>query len=136
MLAHAHELCGNHAGAQLAIERAESLGAADDRVNFVIAHSVRARLALTDGDEQAERWARSAVDYALLSDFIVFQAQAKLSLADVLGALGRRTEAAAEAREALALYEAKGDGPGAALARAALEALGVAGGPTPLSRPR
>jgi hypothetical protein len=102
----------------------------------VIAHAVRARLALADRDEQAaERWARSALDYASLSDFIIFQAQARLTLAEVLAALGRRDEAAAEAGEALTLYESKGDQPGAAQASAALEALAVLTEPAAPSRP-
>jgi class 3 adenylate cyclase len=135
MLARAYELSGDHAAARAAVDLAESLGAAEDRVNFVITHTVRACLALTDRDEQAaERWARSAIDYALLSDFILIQAQAKLTLADVLAALGRRDEAATEAREALTLYESKGDQPSAAQARAALEALGMLTRPEAPSR--
>ena len=130
LLARAYELCGNQAGARVAVDRAESLGAPEDRVNFVIAHTVRARLALADRDEQAaERWARSAVDHASLSDFILIQAQAKLTLAEVLTAIGHRDEAAAEAGEGFTLFESKGDQPGAAEASAALEALGVPTGP-------
>jgi hypothetical protein len=71
---------------------------------------VRAQLALADGDgERAERWARSAVDNAFLTDFVSYQGAAKLELARVLASLGRRDEAEVEVREALAIYEAKGD---------------------------
>jgi len=80
-------------------------------------------------DDPALKSARSAIDLALLSDFILIQAQSKLTLADVLAALGRRDEAAAEARASLTLYESKGDQPSAAQARAALEVLGMLTGP-------
>jgi hypothetical protein len=93
-------------------------------INHAITHRVRARLALADEDQEAaERWARSAVHDAFLTDFVRFQAAAKLDLARVLSASGRRDEALAEALEALAIHEAKGDRPGIAKTQALLVQL-------------
>lgn len=61
--------------------------------------------------------------YAFTTDRPTYQGEAKLELARVLTALGRRDEAIAAAREALAIHEAKGDRPGMAEARAMLREL-------------
>jgi hypothetical protein len=93
-------------------------------VNFIITHGVRAQLALADGDgEAAERWARSAVDYASLTDQLRDQANTKLDLARLLTALERPEAATAEARAALELFLTKGDRPGAQQTRALLDEL-------------
>ena len=95
-------------------------------MNFIITHGVRAQLALADGDgEAAERWARSAVDHASLTDNLVRQANAKLDVARVLTALERPEEAIREARAALDLFLTKGDHPGADQTRALLDELGT-----------
>ncbi len=126
MLAQAHELLGHRDAARAAVELSDELGAADDEINGAITHAVRARLSLADGDRgAAERWARSAVEHALLTDFVVDQANAKLELALVLSALGRDEEAIPEVRAALDLFAVKGDRTGADRARALLEQLGV-----------
>jgi class 3 adenylate cyclase len=125
MLAQAHELLGHRDAARAAAELSDELGAADDEINGAITHAVRARLSLADGDRgAAERWARSAVEHALLTDFVVDQANAKLELALVLSALGRDEEAIPEVRAAHDLFAAKGDRTGADRARALLEHLG------------
>jgi class 3 adenylate cyclase len=126
LLALVEEKLGNREDAQDAIELSDELSAPEDVINCAITHGVRARLALADGDaEAAERWARSAVHYAFVTDFPQTQGQAKLVLADVLKALGRGAEATAEARAALDLFTAKGDRPGAEQARTLLDAVSV-----------
>ncbi len=125
-LAEVSERLGDREAALAAIELSDQLSAPQDVINYTITHRVRARLALAEGDgEQAERWVRSAVDNAFVTDFVLFQAHAKLELARVLSALGRSEEAAAEAHAALGLYEAKGDRPGCAQARGFLAELGI-----------
>ena len=57
------------------------------------------------------------------TDFVGERAASKLQLARVLAASGRSEEAAAEGREALTIYESKGDRPGAGAARALLDEL-------------
>jgi HEPN domain-containing protein len=85
---------------------------------------VRARLRLADGDHQeAERWARSAVELCSRTDYILEQATTKLELARVLTAAGNPDEAVAEAHEALELFQAKGDQPNTAKARILLDQL-------------
>jgi hypothetical protein len=124
VLAEVNEQLGDRAAAWRAIQLAEELGAPEDIANFVITHAVRARLALADGDlVAAERWARSAVDYASETDFYRERGSTKLTLSRVLVQLGEREEALAEARGALEIYLAKGDQPRAARARAMVEEL-------------
>ncbi len=123
-LAEAYELLHRADDARAAIALSEQLSTAEDVINFVITHRVRARLALADGNgDAAERWARSAVRYALPTDFIWELARTRLNLAHVLAAIGRPDEAWFEAQAALDLYELKGDRPGAALARRRLSHL-------------
>jgi len=124
LLAELCEKLGDRDGAQAAIALSEKLGAAEDVVNYVITHGVRARLALRDGDhESAERWARSAVRYAFQTDFYLFRASSKMVLAQVLEAAGDKHAASVEAKAALAGFEAKGDRPHTAQARALLAGL-------------
>jgi tetratricopeptide (TPR) repeat protein len=124
VLAELYEALGDRDAALAAVDLSDQLSPREDVINFAITHRVRAQLALADGDgERAERWARSAVDNAFLTDFVSYQGAAKLELARVLARLGRRDEAEVEAREALAIYEAKGDRPGMAQAQAVLGAL-------------
>lgn len=95
VLAQIEALLGDRAAAIAAIaaiELSDQLSAPEDVINCAITHRVRARLALTDGDaEAAERWARSAVDHALMTDFVRIQAEAKLELALTLAGLGAPT---------------------------------------------
>ena len=124
LLAQAHWRLGNTAAAVAAIELSDELGDPDDIANFIITHGVRAQLALADGDgEAAERWARSAVDQASLTDNLVQQANTKLDLARILIALGRPGEATPAAHTALDLFVTKGDRPGSEQARALLDEL-------------
>jgi len=128
-LAEAYELVGDGAAASAAIATAEELSAPDDIVNFAITYAVRARLALSGGDDEAaERWARSAVEHAERTEFVWDRARARLTLAQVLSALERKEEAAAELRQAVELYERKGDRPRAEQARSLLAEIGEQSG--------
>jgi len=125
-IADVQELRGNRAAAQAAIELSEGLSASVDLVNFATTHRVRARMALADGEpEEAERWARSAVEFAFRTDFPKHQAETKLGLAHVLRARARLDEAREEAQAALELYEAKGDRISAARVGALIDEIGT-----------
>ena len=127
-LSEVHELLGDRAAAEQAIDLSEKLSAVEDVVNPIVTHRVRARLALGEGDLQgAERWARAAVAEAFRTEFVVQQGTARLQLAHVLSALGRREEATSEARSALERFESKGDRPGAERAVALLDELSTGG---------
>jgi tetratricopeptide (TPR) repeat protein len=123
-LAEAHERLGDRAAAEAAVELAEQMSAPDDAVNFALTHGVRARLALAADDlEAAERWARSALERALTTEFPLDQARQRINLADVMQEIDRRDVAESETRLALELFELKEDRPGAAAARARLARL-------------
>ena len=127
MLAEISQALGDHQGALAAAERSDELGADVDVINSAITHRVRAGLARASGDfKNAEKWARSAVQYAFQTDFPSYQAAAKIELARVLRELERCAEAVTEAHEALAISEAKADKPQAARARSVLDELGRA----------
>jgi tetratricopeptide (TPR) repeat protein len=120
--AEANELLGKRDAAIAAIELAEQLGAPEDVFNYVVTHQVRARIALADGEgEAARQWARSAVDNAEQTDYLVFLAGARLELARVEYALGDLDAAVSGAEAALGLFSLKGDRPGAEKSRALLE---------------
>ena len=61
--------------------------------------------------------------YAFRTDMLEVRADAKLDLASVLEAAGRREDAVPEARVALELFTAKGHRPGMDRAQALLAAL-------------
>jgi tetratricopeptide (TPR) repeat protein len=127
MLGRARAAMNDTPAAHAAVVMAEELSAPRDIANFVITHMTRAALAERAGElEGAERWARSALEHALRTDFIDFQADARLALATALAAGARTDDAVQQAREALALYELKQDVPGARRARAVLSDLVVA----------
>jgi hypothetical protein len=89
-------------------------------------HSVRARLALGEAEKDAaEKWARSAVELSLPTDYVVIQGNAELELAHVLSTFGQTDDAAAEAAKALDLFQSKGDRPGADRARALIAQIGA-----------
>ncbi|MGN6169359.1 MAG: ATP-binding protein, partial [Solirubrobacteraceae bacterium] len=126
MLAWANALLGDREAAISAVEEAERLSAAEDVLNFIYTHMVRSTLALTDGDlDAAERWARSARDWAYRAQGADQRGGAELQLARVLAARGRLEQATEAAHAALDVFEHRGDRPRSAQARAALEALGV-----------
>jgi tetratricopeptide (TPR) repeat protein len=115
---------GDHAAAREALELSERIASPDDEANAAITLRVRSQLALAEAElEPAEDWARRAVAKGFESDFPEMRGDARLQLAKVHAASGRPEEAAAEAREALAIHEAKGDRPGMAQAQAFLKVL-------------
>jgi tetratricopeptide (TPR) repeat protein len=123
-IAEAHLLLGHRAEALAAVEESDSLSAEEDVLNFAATHAVRARLALAEGDaEAAERWARSAVEFAFRTDFARIRGEALLELAQVLRELGRPREAAIEARRARDVHARKGFLPGLAAAESVLREL-------------
>jgi hypothetical protein len=123
-LADAHEQLGERDAARAAIDLSEAFGGEEDLDATMITHSVRARLALADENlAEAENWARMAVECASRTDAIIGQGKTRIELARVLAAAERSSEAAAEAWEALELFEAKGDQPNAAKARRLLDHL-------------
>jgi ATP/maltotriose-dependent transcriptional regulator MalT len=90
-------------------ELAEALGEADDVLTQVPWRGVRARILAGRGDsEGARRLASEAVDLAATSDPRL-RADALIDLADVLEAVGDRESSEPPLREALGLYELKGD---------------------------
>jgi tetratricopeptide (TPR) repeat protein len=126
MLAWANALLGDREAASSAVEKAERLSAAEDALNFIYTHMVRSMLALTDGDlEGAERWARSAHEWAYRTQGADQRGNADLQLARVLAARGRRDEAVQAAHAALELFEHREDQPRISQARAQLDALGA-----------
>jgi tetratricopeptide (TPR) repeat protein len=119
----AYEQLGERDAAVAAIELAESLVDEEDLGTLLITNSVRSRLALAENDvADAERWARSAVEYASRTDEIVAHGETKMDLARVL-AVNRPYEAVAEAEGALALFDENGDLPNAVNARTLLDDL-------------
>ena len=132
LLALAHAQLRHRDAARAAIELAEEFGTDEDALTNAMTHRVRAWFALTDGDRaDAARWARSAGAQALLSDYVVVEARARLDLARVLSALGQRENATTEARAARELFVAKGDRPGDVQTQALLDEL-VEPAPVPL----
>jgi ATP/maltotriose-dependent transcriptional regulator MalT len=123
-LAMAHAALGDSESAQAAIELSEALCAEEDVATLILIDLVRSRLALAAGDlEAAERWARSAVEYASRTDFVPSLIETKLDLGQVLLANGQTDEAQALLQEALRHSEAKGDQPYADRARELLASI-------------
>jgi tetratricopeptide (TPR) repeat protein len=100
------------------IKEGEGLSASDDLFNQVISGTLRANvLAARHELDEAERFARDALEIAVGTDFLESTAAAWLALAETL----RTTDEIAArdaAAEALALYERKGNLVGAQRARA------------------
>ena len=123
-LAAMYERAGDRDAALAAIERSDEMSPEHDVINYAITHAVRARLALTDTDlAGAQRWAESALEHAMMTDFVAFQAGARLELARVLATSGSTTEARSQARASLDTFSAKGDLNGVQQARALLDEL-------------
>jgi len=102
--------------------RYEQFAAPDDRIAQWQWSAVRAKV-LADRDllSEAETLARAAVSTIDPTDYIFHRGDARMSLAYVLRTAGRPAEAAILLREALELYERKGDVADAAKARAELD---------------
>jgi tetratricopeptide (TPR) repeat protein len=126
----AHVLCAlerfDEAERYAAIAR--TVAAEDDVLAHVAGRQAQALVLAARGEtEEAERLAREAV--RILMDAGAecpnYQADALMNLAKVLGTVGKPSEAGQAAREALALYERKGNRPSSEVARTCLQELGV-----------
>jgi ATP/maltotriose-dependent transcriptional regulator MalT len=114
--------------AQGRVDEAESLtraaernGATDDMTTQVVWRSVRARVLSTRGRHaDAEALGREAASLAGETDDVNMRADALLDLASVLRPADQPEEAETRVREALAIYEAKGNEVSAERTRALL----------------
>jgi tetratricopeptide (TPR) repeat protein len=101
----------------------ERLTVPDDADGQISLRRVRAKLLARRGEvEEAERLAREAVSIAARTDFLDPHAQAFADLATVLRLAGRPEESAAAAKEAIRLYEEKGNIAAAAALAATMSA--------------
>ena len=97
------------AGRPVDVERLAGMAAAKHGHARALLEAAIAGVHLNAGRlAEAERDARSAVDYYATTDFITFHANSSLILGDVLRAAGRRAEADAAFQTALDLYGQKG----------------------------
>jgi tetratricopeptide (TPR) repeat protein len=120
-----------HAQALYALGRYDEAGDAAMKATAVVDTSaitlglgVRGMVAARRGDlAGAEELARRAIAVIEESDFTVDRADARAALAEVLELAGRFDEAAEAARDALELYEAKGNVLQAGHARTRLDRL-------------
>jgi class 3 adenylate cyclase/tetratricopeptide (TPR) repeat protein len=122
-LAEVLHLQGRNEEARRLTEQAEAAAEPEIPEQFLW-RKARARvLAVQGAGEEAERLAREAVDLAAQTDHLEEHADALMTLADVLRQAGRAAEAAPAVRDALRLYQQKGN---TVLTRRAQEALGSA----------
>jgi class 3 adenylate cyclase/tetratricopeptide (TPR) repeat protein len=93
---------------RLAIE-GEELGASEDVVNFAAGRGLRARVAADRAEHaDAERLARSGLEYAYKTDFPSVHATAHSALAHALAAAGQTTDARTELERAIELWSRHG----------------------------
>jgi tetratricopeptide (TPR) repeat protein len=122
----ARSLCdlGRLDEAETYAEIALRVAAEDDLASQTTGRSVRALVLAARGEfADAEPLAREAVDLYAEAEAPNFQADTWMDLAKVLRMAGKLDEAAGAAREALALYELKGNRPASASTRAFIEEL-------------
>jgi len=123
-LAHALYLCGELDEAERLAAEGEAIGGAEDVVNFAVGRGVRSMVLADRGEPaEAEALGRSAVGYALRTDFPRVHAEAYLALAHVLRRVGRTDEARELVAQAIERYELRGAVVSAAKARALLAEL-------------
>jgi tetratricopeptide (TPR) repeat protein len=102
----------------------ERAGAPNDPDSQVAWRRIRARVLAGRGEhEEAERLARAAVEVAFETDFLSFQGLALEDLAEVLLLGGQPQEAEAALREAIDVFERKGNVVSAARCGAALDTI-------------
>jgi tetratricopeptide (TPR) repeat protein len=115
---------GKYADAERYAALAERITPPDDVSGVSLWRSVRAKLAAREGNfESAETLAREAAALLEHSDALDPRGKTLLDLAEVLALVGRREEAADEARRALELFETKGNLVAAEWARARVSEL-------------
>jgi tetratricopeptide (TPR) repeat protein len=121
---------GRHDEAEQIAEAAERESAAEDSVNFALAHGVRARVAADRGDlKTAQRLAESAVGYTLRMDLPLARADALCTSAHVLRVGGKAAEAQEAFDQAIAMYERKGEMAAANQARRVFDRTAAASDP-------
>jgi class 3 adenylate cyclase/tetratricopeptide (TPR) repeat protein len=99
---------GRHDEAELLAQRGRQLGDPQDNMTQTLWRQVQALVHSSRGQHvEAERLALEAVDFSLQGDSPLHQGDAFFHLAEVLEASGRRDEADAALRDALANYERK-----------------------------
>jgi tetratricopeptide (TPR) repeat protein len=113
---------GRYAEAERFTQTSEAAAASDDISAQIHLRATRAKLlAHRDGSDVAVDLAREAVSLAATTDALDMQGDALLDLAHVLRICGRDSEATPCVRDALALYERKGNVVSAEKARALLD---------------
>jgi class 3 adenylate cyclase/tetratricopeptide (TPR) repeat protein len=108
----AHALCtlGRSDEAAEFATVAQSVAAEDDLASQVLGRSAHARVLSSRGAlEEAEQLAREAVELCAEAEAPILQANVRMDLAEVLRIAGKPADAEHAAREALALYEHKGN---------------------------
>jgi class 3 adenylate cyclase/tetratricopeptide (TPR) repeat protein len=104
--------------------KSAELGQKDDIITQMYWRQVEARVCAHRGEVvRAEELAREAVQYGEQTDMLSPRGLSQLDLAEVLELAGNRIEAAEQAREALRLFEQKGDLAMVDQAQARLERL-------------
>lgn len=101
---------GRYEEAGALTEACQEMSGGDDVWSQALWRTVRAKvLARRGAIDEAERLAREAVDIASATDSLPVQGEVLLGLAEVLQLSGRDHEASQTAREAVAVFERKGD---------------------------
>jgi predicted ATPase/class 3 adenylate cyclase len=117
---------GRHDEAEPFVERGRTLSAVDDIASQVLWRMAFAKIQAIRGDlDEAERLARESVDLYEPTDYISERGDTWMRLGEVLRMAGKTDEAAQPVRQALALYERKGNTVSAEQARQELADLGV-----------
>ncbi len=125
-----HALCaqGRWDEASMFTEISEEAASAEDVLSQVPWRGARARvLASRDAFEDAERLARQAIELARPTDFLDLHANALMDLAEVTRLANRPDEYAASLRQAIGLFERKGNTVMASRAKTLLEEPGAKG---------
>jgi tetratricopeptide (TPR) repeat protein len=126
LLAHALVEQGRLDEAEEMISLSEHAGAEDDVSTQVLGRSARARILAARGRaEEADRFARDAVERSEATDDLNMRADTLVELGEVLRTAGDRAGAEAALASALELYEAKGNSSAAEATRRRLAAPGA-----------
>jgi class 3 adenylate cyclase len=109
-LAHALWAQGRDDDAYRFTEMSEEASASGDVISHVVWRGARAKVLARRGvAAEAERLARDGADRASRTDYLVMRGESLLDLAEVLRVAGRPAEAIPVVREALELFERKGN---------------------------
>jgi tetratricopeptide (TPR) repeat protein len=123
-LAEAVYVQGRYEEAERLASEVEEGAADDDADSQVRWRTTSARIRARQGRlDEAEALAREAVALSTQTDFLNLQGSAFMALAEVLAAAREPDQAAAAARDALAVYETKGNVVSAAEARKFVESV-------------